>query len=90
MKGIHPAVYLIVAAFYALCPLDGDFILVGGWLDDLLVAFICIREFNKRTRGPGPGQPGGMAIDVEHCPAPPRIQSPVDLLVTAKGNPNLN
>lgn len=90
MKGIHPAIWLIGAAIYVVLPLDGDFLGPVFWIDDLIVVLFSIKKFCEEMEGPGPGQPGRKPIDALYRAAPPKIQSPLDLLVTAKGNPNLN
>lgn len=47
MNGIPPYVWLIGAAIYLVCPLDGDFIPVVGWLDDLLVVVLGIHQWRQ-------------------------------------------
>jgi len=34
---------------YVICPLDGDFILVLGWLDDLVIIGLCIAYFRSKA-----------------------------------------
>jgi uncharacterized membrane protein YkvA (DUF1232 family) len=45
MKSIHPAIWLVAAFVYVVCPLDFDFVPVVGWCDDLVVAYAGIQKF---------------------------------------------
>ncbi len=47
MNQVHPAVWLIAASIYVLCPLDMDFIPIVGWVDDIVVACMGISKYRK-------------------------------------------
>ena len=47
---IPPAVWLVAAAIYVVCPIDFDFIPVVGWIDDFIVAYIGIRKWREGLR----------------------------------------
>ncbi len=39
--------WLIGAAAYVICPLDFDFVPVVGWIDDIVVAYCCIKKWRQ-------------------------------------------
>lgn len=49
-QGIPPWVWLIAALIYFLCPLDFDFVPVLGWIDDVAVSILCIRQWDKAKK----------------------------------------
>lgn len=49
MNDMHPALWLVAAAIYFLCPLDLDFIPLIGWVDDVFVAYHCIKRWRLAT-----------------------------------------
>jgi uncharacterized membrane protein YkvA (DUF1232 family) len=40
--------WIIGAALYCVCPLDGDFVPVVGWIDDAVVCWIAYRQVRKQ------------------------------------------
>lgn len=46
-RRIPPWIWLLGGAVYVICPLDFDFVPVLGWLDDIFVACMCIKQWNK-------------------------------------------
>ncbi|MFH1726144.1 MAG: DnaJ domain-containing protein [Elusimicrobiota bacterium] len=88
------AVFLFAGIIYLLWPYDlvPDFLVVVGWIDDLLVAalavYLAIQAFRKQLgrapRGPGPrsrAQAGGAAPDEEPVlDARPASEDPYELL----------
>ena len=41
-------VWLLVGAVYVICPLDLDFIPIVGWIDDAIVAYLCVKKWRRK------------------------------------------
>jgi uncharacterized membrane protein YkvA (DUF1232 family) len=51
MSELTKSVLIVIATvLYVICPLDGDFIPVLGWLDDIVVIWLCIDYFRGKER----------------------------------------
>jgi hypothetical protein len=46
-KSLPPWAWLLLGSLYVACPLDGDFIPVVGWVDDLVVAYFAVQKWRK-------------------------------------------
>lgn len=49
-QGIPAWVWLVGATIYVICPLDFDFLPLIGWVDDVAVSYMCIKQWNKAKR----------------------------------------
>lgn len=55
MRILPPSIWLAAGLIYVVCPLDLDFVPVVGWLDDVVVAYLCIKRW-RQAKLPGPSR----------------------------------
>lgn len=44
-SSVPPWIWLVAGTLYVICPLDGDFIPVVGWIDDVVVAYLAYKKW---------------------------------------------
>jgi uncharacterized membrane protein YkvA (DUF1232 family) len=49
-QGIPAWIWLVGAAIYVVCPVDLDFVPILGWVDDVAVSYLCIKQWNKAKK----------------------------------------
>jgi uncharacterized membrane protein YkvA (DUF1232 family) len=57
---IRAELWLVAAVIYVICPLDFDFVPIAGWVDDVFVAYGCIKNWRsaKLASSAGSAAPG--------------------------------
>jgi len=60
-RGFAAACWLIAGALYVICPFDFDFIPLVGWVDDVFVAYGCIKQWHAAGL-PAKARQSSMAI----------------------------
>jgi uncharacterized membrane protein YkvA (DUF1232 family) len=64
VRRVPPWMWLLIGAIYVICPLDFDFIPVVGWIDDAIVAYLCIRKWRAENAA-NDAAPADRVIDAD-------------------------